>query len=566
MERPWWQRFFNREKVKFFCAVEGKTLNSHLEFIKHLKEGPFDVEEVFNVEESDFILFFCPIVSRPETDIEAALQNLQRLSDTKPVVLVVLHHTFNPHITLKDSSRSVNRKNTLTVDCVFHEDRGLLQCPRNQDAVKKVSEWIKPLKVERKRLKEEVERLKKEIRRLTEEKRKEIKEAEEMLVTLKTGERSFVFELKPAKSEDPEEGTRAGGESAPSGEEETHTGESTSSQQGTGELEEVQGLTEREPLFESGPRADQIKIILKEINQELCVSHSTLRVMLENKVDEDKRDGQKVDEDKRDGQKVEEDKREGQKVDEIKRDGQYVDEDKRDGQNVDEDKREGQKVEEDKRDGQKVEEDKRDRQKVEEDKREGQKVEEDKRDRQKVDEVKREGQKVEEGKRDGQKADEDKRDGQKAEEGKRDGQKVVEDKRDGQKVVEDKRDGQKVDEDKRDGQKVDEDKRDGQKVDEGKRDGQKVEEGKKDGQKVEEGKRDGQKVEEGKKDGQKVEEGKRKGQKVEEGKRKGQKVEEGSVELVVDAEVSLDAVTLEERQGYDTIHTLGTGVFLRVGW
>ncbi|XP_066508949.1 uncharacterized protein [Hoplias malabaricus] len=152
----------DREKVKFFCAVGGKTLNSHLEFIKHLKEGPFDVEEVFNVEESDFILFFCPIVSRAGTDIEAALQKLQGLSDTKPAILVVLHHTFDPYITLPESSRSVNTKNTFTVDCVFHEDRGLLQCPRNQDAVKKVSEWIKPLKVERKRLKREVERLKRE--------------------------------------------------------------------------------------------------------------------------------------------------------------------------------------------------------------------------------------------------------------------------------------------------------------------------------------------------------------------------------------------------------------------
>ncbi|XP_066508844.1 uncharacterized protein [Hoplias malabaricus] len=354
--RSLWQRIINtvspREKVKFFCAVEGKTLNSHLEFIKHLKEGPFDVEEVFNVEESDFILFFCPIVSRAGTDIEAALQNLQRLSDTKPAVLVVLHHSINPYITLPESSRSVNRENTLTVDCVFHEDRGLLQCPRNQDAVKKVSEWIKPLakkqdtaqwndpKVERKRLKREVEHLKREIRRLTEEKRKEIKAAVKMLVALKKGERSFVFELKPVQSEDPEEGTRAGGESAPIGEEETHTGESTASQHENGEPEEAPlSLTEREPLFESGPRGDQIKIILKDINQELCVSQFTLWAMLERKVEEGKKDGQNMEKGKKDGQNMEAGKvgkREEQKAEDGKREGQKAEECKREGQKAEE--------------------------------------------------------------------------------------------------------------------------------------------------------------------------------------------------------------------------------------
>uniref|UniRef100_A0A3B1J6A9 Uncharacterized protein n=1 Tax=Astyanax mexicanus TaxID=7994 RepID=A0A3B1J6A9_ASTMX len=113
-------------------------------FIRKLKEGIPGLKEEFNVENCDFILVFCPVVSRPETDIQSALKKLQNLSsESKPVVLVVLHHTFNQELTVPDSSRSVNRENTLTVDCVFYEDRGLLQCYRNQEALEKVTQWIK---------------------------------------------------------------------------------------------------------------------------------------------------------------------------------------------------------------------------------------------------------------------------------------------------------------------------------------------------------------------------------------------------------------------------------------
>uniref|UniRef100_A0A3B1J637 Uncharacterized protein n=1 Tax=Astyanax mexicanus TaxID=7994 RepID=A0A3B1J637_ASTMX len=114
-------------------------------FIRKLKEGIPGLREEFNVENCDVILVFCPVVSGSGTDVEAALKKLQDLSESKRTVLVVLHHTFDQELTVPDSSRSVNRENTLTVDCLFHEDRGLLQCYRNQEALEKVTQWIKPL-------------------------------------------------------------------------------------------------------------------------------------------------------------------------------------------------------------------------------------------------------------------------------------------------------------------------------------------------------------------------------------------------------------------------------------
>ncbi|XP_066508911.1 uncharacterized protein [Hoplias malabaricus] len=132
------------EKLKFLRGLSGNTLHSDEDFIKKLKEQVPNLKEVSTVEECDFILFFCPIVSRAGTDIEAALQKLQRLSDTKPVFVVVLHHTFDPDSVVPDSSRIVKRERTLSVDCLFHEDEGLLQCFRNDEALYNISEWINP--------------------------------------------------------------------------------------------------------------------------------------------------------------------------------------------------------------------------------------------------------------------------------------------------------------------------------------------------------------------------------------------------------------------------------------
>uniref|UniRef100_A0A8B9GRC8 Uncharacterized protein n=1 Tax=Astyanax mexicanus TaxID=7994 RepID=A0A8B9GRC8_ASTMX len=98
----------------------------------------------FNVKNCNVILVFCPVVSRSGTNIEAALKKLQTLSALL-YLLVVLHHTLNPEILVPDSSRSVNRENTLTVDCLFEQDRGLLQCQKNQEALDKITGWINPL-------------------------------------------------------------------------------------------------------------------------------------------------------------------------------------------------------------------------------------------------------------------------------------------------------------------------------------------------------------------------------------------------------------------------------------
>uniref|UniRef100_A0A8C1W2C5 Ig-like domain-containing protein n=1 Tax=Cyprinus carpio TaxID=7962 RepID=A0A8C1W2C5_CYPCA len=134
---------------KVFSILAGNANNCDQKFIDILEKQIRNLRKVCTVDESDIILVFCPIISRAGTDIEAALNKLKRHTDyeqnlyQKPTVLVVLHHTFDPEKIILDSSRSINRTDILTVDCLFYEDTGLLECQKNSHAVDKVVNWLR---------------------------------------------------------------------------------------------------------------------------------------------------------------------------------------------------------------------------------------------------------------------------------------------------------------------------------------------------------------------------------------------------------------------------------------
>ncbi|XP_071015655.1 uncharacterized protein [Oncorhynchus clarkii lewisi] len=124
--------------MKYYTVETGNTLDSHIQFMRQLNNTTRCFTEVKSPVESDVIMAFCPIVSRAGTDIEAALQQIPMGKD---VILVVLHHTFNPDYTVPYSSRLVTRSDViLTVDCLFHESLGLLDCPRNDAAVRNITQ------------------------------------------------------------------------------------------------------------------------------------------------------------------------------------------------------------------------------------------------------------------------------------------------------------------------------------------------------------------------------------------------------------------------------------------
>ncbi|KAI7806077.1 hypothetical protein IRJ41_025885, partial [Triplophysa rosa] len=109
---------------KYHILICGKTLNCQEEIINHLQT--LGLKEVAG------------------TDIEAALKKLNGLSESKAAIIMVLHHTFDPEKIVPDSSKCINRPNTLTVDCLFFEDTGLLQCMKNKDALDSIQQWLQP--------------------------------------------------------------------------------------------------------------------------------------------------------------------------------------------------------------------------------------------------------------------------------------------------------------------------------------------------------------------------------------------------------------------------------------
>lgn len=63
--------------TKFYPLLAGNTLNAHEKVITLLKDRISGLQEVETVEQSDFILAFCSVVSRAGTDINAAVKKLQ---------------------------------------------------------------------------------------------------------------------------------------------------------------------------------------------------------------------------------------------------------------------------------------------------------------------------------------------------------------------------------------------------------------------------------------------------------------------------------------------------------
>ncbi|CAJ1077903.1 unknown protein%2C partial [Xyrichtys novacula] len=97
--------------------------------------------EVSIPEDSDYILLFCVISSRVGTDVGEALENAPR---GKEVILVVMHHTYDPDYITAESRRLVENPNVLlVVDCYFHEGQ-LLQCDRNDNALSDIKKFLRP--------------------------------------------------------------------------------------------------------------------------------------------------------------------------------------------------------------------------------------------------------------------------------------------------------------------------------------------------------------------------------------------------------------------------------------
>ncbi|XP_039621364.1 tripartite motif-containing protein 29-like isoform X1 [Polypterus senegalus] len=130
-----------KDKVTIEVVGLEKTFHSGRRFfedlIKKMNDSRIDIHQgVFDSQSSNLALLFCPIVSRIGTDIKVALK---KIPNNKKVILVVMHHTLNPGHIVAESARFVEQKNVVgTVDLLFHENLGLLECQLNKQSLEKV--------------------------------------------------------------------------------------------------------------------------------------------------------------------------------------------------------------------------------------------------------------------------------------------------------------------------------------------------------------------------------------------------------------------------------------------
>ncbi|KAL2082331.1 hypothetical protein ACEWY4_022149 [Coilia grayii] len=162
-----------KKKLKIFVIESGKTLNSRQQFVERLSSR---AEEVHNADQCDVILAFCPIVSRVGTDIEAAVKLFEACCPTsKPIILVVLHHTFNREYVVPDCKKYVGGDRvSCIVNGLFHDDEGLLKCCEvNTQAIEHTLVKLKELKKDKKKKNKETDDSEDEDSKKEEEKKKE---------------------------------------------------------------------------------------------------------------------------------------------------------------------------------------------------------------------------------------------------------------------------------------------------------------------------------------------------------------------------------------------------------
>ncbi|KAL6095139.1 uncharacterized protein ACO6RY_16400 [Pungitius sinensis] len=127
--------------TKIYVHVAGQTLGSHTDFVKKLTKRK-RAKIVKSPEESDWTIVFCPIVSRYQTDIEAALSSVPGEACGRKLVLVAMHHSFDKDYVFPRTGEVCSGVD-FKADCLFYDKKGLYKCPSNKKAVKMVRKKLK---------------------------------------------------------------------------------------------------------------------------------------------------------------------------------------------------------------------------------------------------------------------------------------------------------------------------------------------------------------------------------------------------------------------------------------
>ncbi|XP_059898492.1 uncharacterized protein si:ch211-245h14.1 isoform X2 [Gadus macrocephalus] len=123
--------------VTFQSIVSGKTLNCENTILEQLRNrGKVILKETEDTPQ--LIIVFCPITSRIDSDLESVMNRHPESLVDKPVILVMMHHRYNPNEGVIQKPGSVLKKwnIALVVNVFYHETvHGLVPCVMNNQAV-----------------------------------------------------------------------------------------------------------------------------------------------------------------------------------------------------------------------------------------------------------------------------------------------------------------------------------------------------------------------------------------------------------------------------------------------
>ncbi|KAK2899392.1 hypothetical protein Q8A73_012521 [Channa argus] len=123
----------SRAAVRVHTVTTGETFGADRALMEKVKNcAQLQVDDSSDSQGCDIIIVFCPVISRPGSDVEAAMM---KVSDDKPVILVTMYHTRDVHYSTSGTAWSQTyQKVQLDVPVLFHETKqGLLTCPRNEE-------------------------------------------------------------------------------------------------------------------------------------------------------------------------------------------------------------------------------------------------------------------------------------------------------------------------------------------------------------------------------------------------------------------------------------------------
>ncbi|KAM4633987.1 uncharacterized protein ACJ7VT_022608 isoform 3-T4 [Polymixia lowei] len=122
--------------VKCCSMICGETFGSHATLLGHVKSKGGLVLMETAMPDCQIIIVFCPISSRVDSDVEAAMSKISGSPGNKPIILVLMHHTRDAQYTVSQKSWAHRPENIVfDINVLYHEAMGLLQCQTNDQAV-----------------------------------------------------------------------------------------------------------------------------------------------------------------------------------------------------------------------------------------------------------------------------------------------------------------------------------------------------------------------------------------------------------------------------------------------